>query len=204
MAARTDKASNTSCAIESEVRREGTPGTELAAALRLFASIFEQEVNEAFLREIQARLPELSDTLGNDPLSGLDLTRRSSALENLSTEFCRLFIGPHGHLPPVESVVAGEGRYWGSSTEKVVEFYEQAGIQVPEDSRLLPDHISVELDCLALLEQDGRHEEAADFAGSHLLKWLPGLLKHIEANAEVAFYRVWSKALQRLLKDTYE
>ena len=185
------------------VTANSQPAQGIPTALRLVASIFEREVNERLLNELIERREEVCEALGSDPLPGLDLDNRAEAIESLAIEYCRLFIGPRGHIPPVESVVLGEGRYWGPSTEAVVEFYKAAGIAWNEDAPLLPDHISMELDCLALLEERRQNGLARTFAREHLLRWLPALVEHITTNAALAFYPAWGKALKTILEQLY-
>ncbi|MBL7218632.1 MAG: molecular chaperone TorD family protein [Phycisphaerae bacterium] len=172
----------------------------LPTALRLLASVFAREADQPLLDQFIARRDELTDVLGRDPLGALTA---DNALEALAVEYCHLFIGPKGHLPPVESIVLGEGQLWGPSTEAVVEFYERCGIASRSDERTFPDHISMELDCLAMLEETDRHAEAGNFAHLHLLRWLPGLLAHVQANASLAFYPAWLEGLQATLADEY-
>ena len=190
-----------------------TPGREpvasarreqsVPAALRLFASIFQREVDERLLKEIETRRQELAGVLGGDPLAGLEPGNPGPAVEVLAVEYCRLFIGPHGHLPPVESVVCGEECFWGPSTEKVADFYRSAAMAPSSDRRELPDHISMELDCLALLEETDRHHEATVFAREHVLRWLPDLAQHVDRRSTVPFYRVWSAGLKMMLAELY-
>ncbi len=174
-----------------------------STALRLFASIFQREADEPLLREIKLRRDELNGVLDGDPLAGLEMNRPEEAVGELAVEFCRLFVGPRGHMPPVESVALGEGRFWGDSTVATLAFYQSSGVAVPDDLRLLPDHVSVELDFIAMLEAGGRREEAKAFAQEHLLHWLPAVIRHIDKRARLAFYRVWSKGLQGLLNQLY-
>lgn len=192
------------------VSTPGTPPAALArpeqsvpAALRLFASIFQREVDERLLRELRSRRRELAGVLGGDPLAGLELGDGGAAVEALAVEYCRLFIGPRGHLPPVESVVRGEECFWGPSTEKVADFYRSAGMAPSHDRRELPDHISMELDCLAVLEETDRHDEATAFAREHVLHWLPDLTQHVDRHSAVDFYRVWSAGLNMMLAELY-
>lgn len=176
----------------------------IPAALRLFGSVFQREADRRLLEQIEARRGELSAVLEGDPLDGLDMDDPDGAVETLAAEYCRVFIGPRGHLHPVESVVLGEGRFWGPSTEKVAEFYKAAGLAPAEDSRMLPDHISMELDCLAQLEEGDRHDEAVAFARGHILRWLPALTQHVQHVATTAFYQVWSRGLQAMLTELYD
>ena len=172
-------------------------------ALRLFASVFVREVDQALLAQLLASRGELTDALGCDPLDGLAVDNADEAVEALAVEYCGLFIGPKGHLPPVESMVLGEGQLWGPSTETVVEFYERCGIASQSGERTFPDHISMELDFLAMLEETDRRAEAVEFAHLHLLRWLPGLLAHVQANASSAFYPAWLEGLWAMLGDEY-
>ncbi len=174
-----------------------------STALRLFASIFHREADEPLIREIELRRDELEGVLGGNPLAGLAVERPAEAVEELAVEFCRLFIGPRGHMPPVESVALGEGRYWGDSTLAVSAFYRSSGVVLPEDSDTLPDHLSVELDFAAVLEGRGRREEAKAFAREHLLRWLPALIRHIDERARLPFYRVWARGLLGFLEQLY-
>jgi TorA maturation chaperone TorD len=174
----------------------------LAAALRLFGGVFEREIDARLLAQMREAGPELREALGDDPLEGLT-TDDEDALGTLAAEYCRLFIGPRGHLPPAESVVLGEGRFWGAATEGVVAFYRSAGVGAVEGARVVPDHISMELDCLAILEESGRHEEAALFARAHVLQWLPELSRHVERASTLAFYSALAKGLEKLLTELY-
>ena len=124
---------------------------DVTGALRLFASIFAREPDEKLVRELMSRQAAIEEILGADPLHDLPGSDMEATVEALAVEYCRLFIGPCGHMPPVESVALGEDRFWGCSTEEVTRFYSSSGIEPTKDVHLLPDHISMELDCLALL-----------------------------------------------------
>jgi TorA maturation chaperone TorD len=190
---------------ETEINLESAQTQQpVATTLRLFASLFQREVDAHLLQEIEGRRDALTTVLGADPLAGLDTSEPGAAVETLAMEYCGLFIGPRGHLCPVESVVRGEGRFWGSSTEKVAEFYRSIGVETSATSSVLPDHIAMELDCLAVLEETGRQAEAADFARQNVLRWLPKLTQHIRKHATLAFYPVWASGLQTMLEDIYQ
>lgn len=172
--------------------------------MRLFGSIFQREVDLKLLSEIQAQREELILVLEHDPLEKIKLDDADAAVETLAVEYCRLFIGPRGHMPPVESVVRGEGKYWGVYTVAVSDFYHSHDIGTKPGENTFPDHISMELDCLAMLEESGRHDQAEIFAHEHILKWVPALIKHIEENASIAFYPVWAEGLQKMLLEIYD
>ena len=176
---------------------------DISTALRLFASIFQREVDRELLREIRAQRNKLQSVLGADPLTGLDLEDLDATLETRAVEYCRLFIGPHGHMPPVESIARGEERFWGPSTDAVAGFYKKIGMAPKPDAHTFPDHISMELDCLALLEEQDRHHQAKIFAREHLFQWLPKLIEHIDKRATIGFYGIWAKGLQIVLEQFY-
>jgi TorA maturation chaperone TorD len=175
----------------------------LGTALRLFASVFQKEVDQRLLDELCSRREELSNVLDGDALEGISVDSAEAALEALAVEYCQLFVGPRGHMTPVESIARGEERYWGPSTERVADFYTWAGFSMVNEMHLLPDHLSIELDCLASLEEADQNEEAATFARDHILQWLPALTKHVSTSATMAFYRVWTKALLTTLEELY-
>ena len=181
-----------------------TTRSNISTALRLFASIFQREVDDRLLSELRTCRQKLLASLGNDPLAGLDLGDSQATLQALAVEYCQLFIGPGGHLPPVESVVLGEGGFWGATTEQVVDFYHSVEISLPRDGRMLPDHLSMELDCLAVLEETNRGDKAGVFAREHILRWLPSLIQHVTERGTIAFYRVWATGLQTMLLELYE
>ena len=189
---------------------DGKPGgtwqdvRPIPAALRLFAPIFEREVDEKLLGELATRRQEIENVLGADPLAGIDPSDAVSAVEVLAVGYCRLFIGPRDHLPPVESVVLGEERFWGPSTRKVVGFYRTVGLAPREDSKIMPDHLSMELDCMAMLEETDRRDQASAFAREHVLKWVPLLAQHVSERATIAFYRVWVTGLRAMMTELYD
>lgn len=176
----------------------------VAGALRLFAWLFYHEVDPPLLAELRSMRDALTEALPGNPLAGLDCDEVSCTLEALAVEYCRLFIGPYGHLPPVESVVTGEGHYWGQSTQAVVNFYRSVGFEQTMEVNVLPDHISLELDCLACLEEEFRHEEARNFAREHTCRWVPLLVRHVRERATLPFYEVWGQSLCALLAHVYD
>ena len=176
---------------------------EISTALRLFASIFYREADGKLIGKLQAQGAGLVAALGGDPLIGLDMSDPETVLEGLAVEYCRLFIGPRNHLPPTESVVLGEGRFWGNATEEVSAYCRSVGIASAPDINVLPDHISMELDCLAVLEEQGRCDEAVAFANKHIRRWLPALAAYVDEHATLPFYPVWCKGLHAMLLRLY-
>ncbi len=108
-------------------------------------------------------------------------------LENLVSEYTRLFIGPYKlPCPPWESIYTSPKKLMmQDAADQVRQIYAKAGLAVNSDA-IMPDHIGVELGFLALLlrrahtRTDGRDEYirlTETLLNEHLLKWTPNFTK---------------------------
>lgn len=126
--------------------------------------------------------------------------------QELLVDYVRLFHGPPKALAqPYASVWLSmtTQTVMEESTVAVLEFYREAGFEVAEDFRDLPDHVSVELECLyALLfreaqagrdRQSDRQQAAAAMRRrlleDHLAGWLAQFANAVAAHAQTPFYR---------------
>lgn len=133
--------------------------------------------------------------------------------EDLDQEFQDLFMVPLGrYVTPYESVYRDErkvddtvvrGLLMGPSTVAVRQLYREAGADISDDFKDLPDHIGLELACMEFLcEQEARAWEQQDLAKAqqmrdlqkrllheHLLVWAPTLCARIREYAPGPFYR---------------
>ena len=133
--------------------------------------------------------------------------------ESLDQEFQGLLMVPLGrYVTPYEAVYRDErvvedqvvrGLLMGPSTLAVRKLYREAGLDVAEDLRELPDHVGLELACMESLcraeaqawERDDA--EAVRWARGlerrlmeeHLLQWVPSLCARVRENAPGPFYR---------------
>jgi TorA maturation chaperone TorD len=121
---------------------------------------------------------ELVEGLRSSSLSGLfqqiDESRTEGvaretgeeSLDDLVEDYTALFLGPGPHQSPHESVQtsedAGKGLLWGQVTVEVKAFMEGAGLVLPEETSLIPDHISVELQFLARLAEAEARRSRSD------------------------------------------
>lgn len=110
-------------------------------------------------------------------------------LKDMKVEYNRLFVGP-GHVaaPPYESVYKTRnadneiGVVMGDAAIAVKRFYRQAGIELSDGFKDLPDHIAVELQFMAHLcsleaesQEDGKdslNSMQAKFLTEHLGSWI--------------------------------
>lgn len=129
----------------------------------------------------------------------------------LSIEFTRLFRGPvRAEVYPYESMYI-DGEIMGKSALDVLKRYQEAGVEVSDDFKDLPDHICAEAEFMhylfirslhALLE--GEESEATrfysmqqSFFGDHLVRWAPQFSDRILATSASPFYT----GLARLMRE---
>ncbi|VAW17489.1 hypothetical protein MNBD_ALPHA12-1817 [hydrothermal vent metagenome] len=175
------------------------PGSELIEHLR--SEDFEQLLHQAGF--------ELGEEFSAKPLETIK--------EQLAEQFTRLFLGPGKHISPHESVQLpnGSGTLWGKESVLVKRFIEAAGFNYDSDFNGIPDHVSVELDFLALLSTAEANnwncsdvdaainvlEWQRDFISRHAGKWMPGFCAKVKAEADLPFYEVFAGLLQGFLAD---
>src|SRR5690554_3912256 len=94
--------------------------------------------------------PELKEKV--DKLRN-EFQKHKEDLTNLKVEHAKLFIGPFDVLaPPYSSIYLEQGRsVIGESTLFAKDMYEKAGISMSQESKEIPDHISIELEFLYYL-----------------------------------------------------
>jgi TorA maturation chaperone TorD len=126
-------------------------------------------------------------------------------LQALLIDYTRLFLAPEGPLAqPYGSVWLGSAQpLMQDSTLDVLALYEEAGFEVAEDFRDLPDHIAAELEFLYALvfreaaarrQGDAGQADAARalrrrLIAEHLGRSTPPFAAAMRAGAQTAFYR---------------
>jgi len=168
--------------------------TVLRGIYRLLARLYLGEMDAACLRDL--RSPPLcvafQDAGGIVPTGD-----KHGTVELLARDYCRLFVGPTGHLPPCQSVWES-GQFQGPATLSMQRFIDCVGY----DTGVLPrgmmlDHFGVQLDVMAHIlgqtvawqaAEDRVRELARTFSATHLA-WSRTLLAAAEARATTDFYR---------------
>lgn len=131
-------------------------------------------------------------------IDGTDTTSEEQ-IEELVLEYTRLFIGPYKlPCPPWESVYTSPKRLlMQEAADQVRQIYGETGLMI-NTADVLPDHIGVELNFLALLlqgtqletEEKDRYSNITDrFLTEHLLKWIPSFTTDMENAVETPFYK---------------
>jgi putative dimethyl sulfoxide reductase chaperone len=199
---------------------------------RFLSGAFVEPPREVFVAPLLANgfVAELEEIFGAAAVE--DLRRFVSGFEGdyagLVQEFQDLFMVPLGrYVTPYEAVYRDErqvgdtrvrGLLMGPSTLALKELYREAGVQIAEDFKDLPDHVGLELACMAFLcdaesrawERDAPAEvrRMRDFQRrllqDHLLQWVPALCSRIREKAAGPFYRGIARLTQVYLESEVE
>jgi TorA maturation chaperone TorD len=191
--------------------KEQGPALLRSRVYGLLRRVFTREVDEALLgwcRE-QDRLGLWSD-LEVDLEEVLEAADSEAVLERLAVDFCKLFITSGSGGSPHESVhVRRPGRnsqkplLWGDPASEVKDLYREAGFELDEGARQLPDALAVELEFMERLsQQEGAaleegcsgevqrlQELQRRMLTEHLAQWVPDYGRNLRSQAGTAFYR---------------
>ena len=158
----------------------------------------------AFSGETSLFLDELKKAIDEiDPTSDAEL-------DELLWEYTRLFIGPYKlPCPPWESVYTSPKRLMmQDAAGQVQALYAASGLAINTDD-IMPDHIGVELNFLAVLLQRAQSEtgskeeqtaRADKLLNEHILKWAPQFTHDMENAAESTLYRALARATRRAVE----
>jgi TorA maturation chaperone TorD len=182
-----------------------------AEAIELLSSMYlckpSREVIENWKRAL-AEDPSIFLADLNKAIRGIDLTS-DAELEALLWEYTRLFIGPYKlPCPPWESVYTSPKKLMmQDSADQVRELYAEAGLAI-NTNEVMPDHIGVELNFLAVLLQRTQSEpgnkedqvkRTEKLLYDHLLKWTPDFTRDMEEAAETLFYKELATATRKVI-----
>jgi len=117
----------------------------LAGVYRLLAAFWGEELTTAQLKLLDAsQAAELWQALG-----GMDPRTSGHSLDDLAETYCRLFIGPTGHISPIQSVWTS-GELQSHVVKGVTEFASICQYTSPWQG-MLPDHLANELQVMAVI-----------------------------------------------------
>jgi DMSO reductase family type II enzyme chaperone len=125
--------------------------------------------------------------------------RDAGADDELAIEYTRLFeVGASGPPCPLYGGLYGGARM--KTMEEAVRFYHHFGLNLSEDPRELPDHLTTQLEflhCLAFRETPALKEQGEpgpyrraqrDFVARHPGRWVPRLRERIESQEPAPFF----------------
>ena len=146
---------------------------------------------------------EHSEELGRFRQAGNENTWTGSAIDSLTVDYTKLFMGPYQVLaPPYGSVYLENARIvMGDSTMDAKHRYQEAGLNLTIKEP--PDHVAIELEFMyflvyreveAIISDNETNiafylKKQKDFLQNHLGKWVSEFTDNISANAETGFYQ---------------
>ncbi len=148
-----------------------------AELYKLFSALFMEEPEEGVILRIREMFRMKFD----------------DSLQEIRTDFIRLFLGSDLHLSPHESLhnfpLGETPGLWGRATEEVQAVYHSAGLMIDDESNLIPDHLGVELLFMSYLIEKGLVGQQQKFMDEHLLRWVAEYCDEMERHAATTFYK---------------
>ena len=184
----------------------------LAACYYLPGPEFSEERVFDSMREAAAKL----DPAFAEPVDALGRAFAGTPLQELQVDYTALFLNPTGAAAmPYESfwVAGNDPMRTHEATDEVRRFYAEAGFEIDEEFRDLPDHIAAEMELLfALIFREARARAMGDptdelaatelrlrFLRSHLGRWVTPFTAALQAEADTDFYRTLADVTRRFV-----
>lgn len=124
----------------------------------------------------------------------------AESLRDLLIDYTQLFLGPVEALAkPYESVWIGS-QAPVDRTAALTKIYREAGFDVDEGFRDLPDHVAVELEFLYLLIFQRADDLEQRFLDMHLGRWIGPFSEAVGSGARSEFYRRLAELTGRFVR----
>lgn len=174
-----------------------------AGVYELLSRLWLYEVDPTLLAELTDGSLEAGWTELGGPMVEVD------QLEELATEYCRLFVGPRDQVAPFQSVWE-TGQHGGDAVASMRECLELLSEPVAKLEEI-PDHLGVQLLLMSVflrcLADDPNSEDLRDlaegFADSHLT-WPTEMLKAAADRSQTPFYGFLIDATRKFLAGEQE
>lgn len=176
--------------------------------LYLFASGLFNQPTQARLEMLRGLLAELLSAVPpNAPWRDtlIALEPQLNYDEHLDAEYSRLFIlaFPNEPVQPFGSYwLEEEQRLMGNSAIEVKNMMAEHGIEIAENSGLLPDHIVSELEFMAYLasqDDDNTRQTQQKMLEQHLAEWTPQFTAALRAANPAPRYKLAADFLDKLI-----
>jgi TorA maturation chaperone TorD len=175
--------------------------------LYLLASGLFNQPTHIRLKGLHSLLSELLSAMPADAPWQKTLIALKPHLNNdkeLEVEYSRLFI-----LAFPNATVQPYGSYWleteqclmGRSTMEIKEMMAEHGIEVAENTGLLPDHLVSELEFMAYLanQDDEKAVQTQRQLLEHLTHWIPQFITALKKAEPVPYYQLAADFLEQLI-----
>jgi len=162
-----------------------------AAVYRLLGRLWLREVEADLIGSLRAPPMGAAFVAAGGTLP--DASDDNQMLEQLAIDYCQLFLGPSGHLPPHQSVWK-DGHFQGEATVAMRAEFQALGLPLPDG---MPDHLGQQLTVMAvILERLAENDvasvtqlEAARRFFVQRLTWTDALCQQAAERAETSFYQ---------------
>jgi TorA maturation chaperone TorD len=157
---------------------------------RAFGPMRTPAAREAFARELAGDLSDLAAEAGYDLEALVErfAARAEGTEDRLLEDYSALYLVPPVPVP-LNAGLYLDGGLLGRATQAMLERYREAGLVPDEDFRDLPDHVTMQLEYVAVMfARAGEGDPAAatharTFLSQFVLAWLPGFVRALEAAA---------------------
>lgn len=196
-----------------------------AAMYNLIARVFRVEVDEDFLKTLKTmHYPQNTGEEAIDAayreIHAFMCHTREATLDNLAIDYARCFLGS-GSVDaeaafPFESVyTSSKGLLMQDARDQVLAIYRSEGISKSSNWREAEDHLSAELEFMAILstrtaEALAQNEEGEavrllitqrNFLNDHILRWTPKFFADVPRFSKTSFYPAFAKLLKAYLTE---
>ena len=190
---------STTSASTAPARRQENPAQRLARAdlCRFLAACYyepgpefvEEQLFDSMCAAAERLDPELAERARR-----LGKAFSDDYLDDLLVDYTRLFLGP------VHALAQPYGCVWTNGETPVLPMYAEAGFEIDESFRDLPDHITAELEFLyVLIYQGGPENLRKRFLQEQLGPWVRPFTQAVQAGAATAFYRELAALTERMV-----
>jgi TorA maturation chaperone TorD len=172
--------------------------------LYLFTSGLFDQPTPARLEMLRSLLAELSAAPPSAPWREtlIALEPQLNYDENMEAEYSRLFIlaFPNQPVQPFGSYwLEEEQRLMGNTTIEIKEMMAKHGIEIAENTGLLPDHIVSELEFMAYLVSHDEQQTQQQLLEQHLARWTPQFTAALRAANPAPRYELAANFLDQLI-----
>jgi len=176
-----------------------------AGVYHLLARLWIQEIDRDLLDQLQHDAFGQAYRAAGGSLPPLKVSEQF--IEDLQLDYCRLFLGPQGHKPPVQSIWQ-EGHFEGAAAAALARTVNDLGLESALNASLPHDHIGNILALYgSLLAAMETHQPPPDAELCNLavalfrehLTWIPEFAQAAAQRCETEFYRGCLSVTQRFL-----
>ena len=141
---------------------------------------------------------------------------RQSTAQELLIEYTRLFIGPFKTLvSPYSSLYFGSDTLMSDETVWVVDFYRKAGLKFDQETKEVPDHITIETEFMywlihneiKALDSGDRDrafslwEKQQEFFAKHYKKWVIEFCTRAATETNNEYFKLLSECFGKFIAD---